>query len=264
MSANTLATLFLLTLFGMICRLDNNILNRIARKTLLTSKDTDKNWFCQIRSHCYRYGLPHPLTLLDRPLPKEEFKKLIKLKVAEFWQTQLRSQARELKSLRFFKSEYMSVLSPHPMLTTARTTYEINKMIVQLRMLSGRYRVGTLLRHFSPDISGVCEICNLEDEDIVHLLVPRCPVLADRRETLLEFAFSTLKHSEAATNIFNTILSSDETTFVQFILDCSVHPAVITAAQQDKDILTPLYKVTRSWCYTMHRARLKMLNRWSS
>ena len=244
-----------LTLFSMICRLPTNILNKIARETLLTCKDSDKNWFAQIRSHCYRYGLPHPLTLLDKPLTKDEFKNLSKQKVADYWQAKLRNQAKELKSLKYFHPEFMSLCHPHPLLTTAENSYDTNKMIVQLRMLSGRYRVGTLLRHFSPDKSGVCEICNLENEDLEQILVPRCYALKDKKAVLLEYATTILKHSQLATEIFNNVLDSDdETLLVQFILDCSVLPPVITAAQQDK--------VTRTWCYTMHRTRLKLLNRW--
>ena len=65
----------------------------------------------------------------------------------------------------------MSVLRPHPILTTSGHAYDTNKMIVQLRMLSGRYRVGSLLRHFSAEHSGLCELCGREAEDIVHLVV---------------------------------------------------------------------------------------------
>ena len=124
-----------LTLFGMICRLPSNILNKIAREALLTCKDADKSWFAQIRSLCCRYGLPHPLTLLDKPLNKDDFKNLIKQKVADYWQTKLRNQAKELKSLKYFQAEFMSLLRPHPLLSTAGCSYEINKMIVQLRMI---------------------------------------------------------------------------------------------------------------------------------
>ena len=155
----------------MICRLPDNILNKIARETLIICKESDKSWFAQIRSHCYLYGLPHPLSLLSQPLPKEQYKKLVKLNVAQYWQNKLRAEVKLLKSLKFFKPEFMSVLQPHPMLTTAGTSYEINKMVVQIRMLSGRYRIGTLLRHFSSAISGVCELCNSETKDVNHLLV---------------------------------------------------------------------------------------------
>ena len=148
------------------------------------------------------------------------------------------------------------------MLTTAGTSYEINKMVVQLHMLSGRFRIGTLLRHFSDEISGVCELCGSESEDIIHLLVPRCKALKDKRASLLEYSTSVLKDSPEAMILFNTHINSDETTMVQFLLDCSVIPAVIAAAQQDDEILKSLFKVTRSWCYKMHRARLQLLQRW--
>ena len=118
------------------------------------------------------------------------------------------------------------------------------------------------MRHFSPDNSGICEICKLEEEDIEHILVPRCPALKDKRALLLEYANTTLAHSKIAIDIFEKVLASDnETLLVQFILDCSVLPPVIAAAQQDKCILQSLFKVTRTWCYTMHRTRLKLLNK---
>ena len=78
------------------------------------------------------------------------------------------------------------------LLTTTAHSYDINKMIVQLRMLSGRYRVGSLQRHFSHEHSGFCELCGLEVEDIIHLLVPRCPFLQERKVLLIEYAASSI------------------------------------------------------------------------
>ena len=159
----------------------------------------------------------------------------------------------------------MSVLRPHPILSTAGTSYEVNKMIVQVRMLSGRYRVGTLLRHFSPSNTSICELCDLEVEDIAHLLVPRCTVLQERKMLLMEYSNQILKHHVEALNIFHTIFSSnEEETQVQFLLDCSVFPSVIQASQKNKLILPALFKVTHTWCYSMHRTRLKLLNRWTT
>ena len=253
-----------LTLFGMICRIPENILHRIAKEALIHSDNKDKSWFGQIRSLCYMYGLPNPLSLLNAPPPKDHFKKILKLKIADLWQSKLRFEAQKLKSLKYFYPEFMSITHPHPILTTAGTAYEVNKMITQLRMLSGRYRVGSLLRHFSPTHSGMCELCESETEDLPHLLVPRCPKLQNRREALLEFSFSVLSKSEEAINIFNKLMASNEHTQVQFLLDCSVFSEVIHASQKDSEILSILFKVTRTWCYSMHRARLKLLNRWCS
>ena len=262
------ATLHLkqLTLFGMICRLPDNILNKIAYEALLISDDKDKSWFGQIRSLCFKYALPHPLKQITTPLPKENYKNLIKLNIAEYWQDKLRAESKQLeeKSLKYFKSDFMSVLRPHPILSTAGTSYEVNKMIVQVRMLSGRYRVGTLLRHFSPSNTGICELCDLEVEDIAHLLVPRCTALQERKLFLMDYSQQILQHHVEALEIFHTIFSSNEDTRVQFLLDCSVIPSVIQASQKNKLILPALFKVTRTWCYSMHRTRLKLLNRWTT
>ena len=249
----------------MICRLPGNILHTIARETLIASRDSDKSWFAQIRDLCYTYGLPNPLILLDQPPTKDTFKQLLKTNVADFWQSKFREKARplQLSSLRYFKPAYMSLLRPHPLLATSAHSYDVNKMVVQLRMLSGRYRVGTLLRHFSPGNSGICELCGTELEDLVHLLVPRCPALQDRGILLLEYARSILQQSPICLSIFESVLHSNDDTKVQFLLDCSVIPTVIRASQDDNSILTLLFKVTRTWCYSMHRTRLKLLGRWN-
>ena len=258
------ATLHLkqLTLFGMISRLPQNILHRIAKEKLLTGDS--KSWFGQILLLCNRYGLPHPLTLLDNPPKKEHFKSTIKLKIAEFWQSHYRSRTAELTSLRYFKPQFMSLLHPHPILSTAFHSYDINKMVVQLRMLSGRYRVGSLLKHFSPSHNGDCELCGQELEDLPHLLLPRCPHLLERKALLVEYANTVLSSSKVCLSIFTNILDNgDEDERVQLFLDCSAIPCVISANQADRTVIPLLFRVTRTWCYSLHRTRLKLLNRWT-
>ena len=257
-----------LSLFSMICRLPGNILNNLAGQILLSDKK-ELTWFGQIESACYQYALPHPLQLLDNPPEKESFKKLTKLKVAEYWQLYLRNKIveDELSSLEYFKPEYCSLLKPHPILYTAASAYEVNKMIVQLRLLSGRARLGSLTRHFSAQSDGVCELCNNELEDLDHLLLPRCKALKDRAEILLTYMRDILKPSIPCSLIFDSILAGSQQNsklWIQFVLDCSSLPAVIQASQADSSVLPFLFKVTRTWCYSLYRTRLKILGRWST
>ena len=52
--------------------------------------------------------------------------------------------------------------------------------------------------------------------------------------------------------------------FSQFLIDCSVIPEVISLTQLlGTDALYNLFKVTRTWCYSLHRDRLKILGRWT-
>ena len=189
----------------------------------------------------------------------------MKLKVADYWQQHYRALVNDLPSLDFFKPEFCSLLKPHPILYTATNSYEVNKMVVQLRLLSGRARLGSLTRHFSPGNNGMCELCDLELEDLHHFLLPKCPALLSRANILLAYMQEVLKQSEACLIIFGDILQQsrkDCRLWVQFVLDCSVIPQVVQVSQTDKAVLQLLFKVTRTWCYSLHRTRLKLLGRW--
>ena len=52
--------------------------------------------------------------------------------------------------------------------------------------------------------------------------------------------------------------------FFQFLLDSSVIPEVINAVQlHGEQVLYLIFKVSRTWCYSLHRKRLKLLGRWN-
>ena len=125
------ATLHLkqLTIFGMITRLPDNILHRIAKEMLICSPQSDMTWFALIRELCFKYDLPHPLNLLHQPPKQGAFKSLIKAKVTDFWQQKLREHAAPLTSLRYFQTNFMSLTHPHPMWSAATDSYSVNKII---------------------------------------------------------------------------------------------------------------------------------------
>ena len=105
--------------------------------------------------------------------------------------------------------------------------------------------MGSLVRHFYPDkVSGICELCNLELEDIPHLIIPKCPKLADRAQLLLKYAKDSLANCSTAAAIFDNIIhGEDDELKVQFMLDPSVIPEIILAAQENKNLLGKLFKV---------------------
>ena len=256
-----------LTLFGMICRLPGNILNQIAHQLLTYSSQGSKHWFAYIRTLCYKYNLPHPINLLREPPNKEIFKKHLKQNISEFWQDKLRAHSETLqeKSLKYFKPNFMSLSRPHPMLQYADTSYKVNKTITVSRMLSGRFKCGSLLRHFSANISGICELCDTELEDLPHILVPKCTALLHRAATLMNYAVETLTSSDsdmycAAYVIFEQFMSSkDDSEKVQFVLDPSVVQEVIATEQKIPGTLKLLLSITTTWCYSLNKMRTKLL-----
>ena len=251
-----------LSLFGMICRLPGSILHNIAVKLLTTLSQSSRNWFSDIRNICYQYNLPHPLTLLKDQPPKEVFKAHCKTNITDFWQKKLRDHSLKLHSLKFFKPQFMSLSKPHPMLSWASTSYQVNKCVVVSRMLSGRFRCGSLLRHFYKDVSGLCDLCGEEVEDLPHILLPRCPCLQEHAQQLMKFALESLSVSEQATTIFTNIISSeDDQKKVQLFLDPSVIPEIICETQKNKndDILHLFLNISTTWCYSINRTRIKLI-----
>ena len=105
-----------------------NRLNNIAKHILTSAPDSTKSWFLQVKKLCSQYNLPHPISLLDNPYQKEPFKILVSNKVLDYWQTKLRNHSQLLPSLSMFHPEYMSLKTPHPLLTTAGSNpFQVNK-----------------------------------------------------------------------------------------------------------------------------------------
>ena len=251
-----------LSLFSTNSRLPDNILNRIARHALTTFKDSSKSWFIEVRKLCQQYDLPDPLILLDCPQSKETSKSLFKKHILEYWQSKLRSDASPLSSLKYFKPEFMSLQKTHPIWSTCGSnSYEVCKAIIQARMLSGRYRTDQFLRHFTEN-DGSCTLCNTNDFGSIEHLLILCPALTDTRNGLLK----KLNESPTLTQTTKTIIvqsfhSVDSST--QMMLDPSTTPEVISATQlEGPSILEEVFRFSRSWCYSLHKTRLKLLGRW--
>ena len=93
-----------ITLFLMITKLPENILNRIPFQILTTASDSSNSWFNVILKLCHQFHFPHPL-LLPCSLPEMIlFKKTVKLNVIDFWRRKLTSEAAPIDSLLSLES----------------------------------------------------------------------------------------------------------------------------------------------------------------
>ena len=253
----------------MISRLPNCILFSIAR-TSLSSTPPSRSWFSQILRLYKQYQLGQPLDLLCSPLPKEVFKNLVKKRVINYWEQHLRAELEDshYSSLPFFKPQFMSLTSPHPLWSSAGSSpANIVMATIQARLVSGRFRTERLCRHWSKNKLGVCLLsptCRNSSEDVPHFLQV-CVALHETRLMLHKF---TRKYCENIPSyisdliLSNTDLSSQE--FCQFLLDCSTLPDIIHATQEHDaaTVYQHCFAVTRTWVYSLHKKRLKLLGRW--
>jgi hypothetical protein len=95
--------------------------------------------------------------------------------------------------------------------------------------------------------------------NISSCIVHHCPPLA--KDNI------TINYARAVPAISETILDLTKPTqplLFQFLLDCSVIPRVISLVQEHgDDVLHHLFKISRTWCYSLHRDRLKISGRWT-
>ena len=205
------------------------------------------------------YGLPHPLSLLQTPPNRTAFKKLAGSLVMDFWEQKLRQQVLPLPSLGYLKAEYCSLNSPHPLTWTAGSNpHEVHKAVVQAKMLSGRYQTAALTSHWS-NRSSHCQApcCFQVDETLEHILV-MCPYYTETRQKLVRLWLSSDDHN--VKHLAFSVLSGPPENLVGFLLDASNHPLIINmAANYGPELLSVIFHLTRTWCYSIHRERLKLL-----
>ena len=248
----------------MVARLHGDPLKIHAENILITRKSSSKSWFWLIREICLQYELPHPLSILRKPPTKNAFQKLIKSKVINYWEVKLRGESSLLSSLEYFHPEYMYITKPHPIWATVGSNpHQISKAIQQARFISGRYRSMSLSKHWTTNKEGFClsPTCTNTIEDTKHILV-QCNAYIDCKRRLYSLWLST--RNKVVLKLVLEALSNESEYLLQFIIDCSVLPSVIEATQSHGNfVLKELFYLTRSWCFSIHRQRMKMLGRWN-
>ena len=259
-----------LTLLGMIARLGpNHILHRIGCSILSSPKPFFRSWFHQLKIISAQYSLPDPLTVLTCPPSKTSYKNQVKSKVIDYWETKLRLKASKLDSLAFFQAQFYSLSHPHPIWTSAGgNSYEVEKACVQAKMLSGRYRTCWLSRHWSENSSGICSLpsCRLAPTPgtLPHILT-ECQDLMPARIRVFTLWSEFLKDNLHLLPVVKKYcVDCHPTSHLQFLLNCTVLPEVISLSQiHGKTVHDSLLYLTRTYCYSMHKARLKLLGKWN-
>ena len=135
-----------------------------------------------------------------------------------------------------------------------------NKTRLQTSLLSGRYKSDYLSRHWvkeNPD--GLCVLCPGKHllGTIEHLLVS-CDTLFSTRQNITQYWFRFSSEDDALRKLLTAKLAANTAELVQFLLNPSAVPEVISGCQRQLYNLDELYKLTRCWCYAVHRKRLQI------
>ena len=252
----------MLGLLGMIARLGpKNVLHLHGRHILLSPPPNCKSWFLSIRLLCQKYGLLDPLLILQSPPTSTQWKSTCKSKVIDWFEQKLRAEAAILPSLEFFKPAYMSLSSPHPIWTSSGSPYEVGKAVIAARMLSGRYRTDILSKHWTRDNpEGNCRLpgCSNQEGNLDHILL-RCPALAASRARMISLWGAFMVSRPSLFPVIKNYTITEDKFLLQFLLDPSCLPLVITTNLTVPGTLQHCLYLARTWCYSTHLARSKLL-----
>ena len=177
-------------------------------------------------------------------------------------------EASFLPSLVYFHPQFMSLSSPHKLLTNAGSkTYEVAKARIQLLFLANQYPSMKNTRHWStvnPD--GLCSFPTCQEQELVehpeHILLC-CPAYWKEREKLFSMCLG-VKNPNTHQLITSFLFSRSSKKMMQFLVDSSALPEVINAVQlHGENILKDLFYLSRTWCFSIHRLRMRRLGKWN-
>ena len=268
MPATALLHLKILGLLVMISRLGpGNILHQHGRHVLLNPdrENVSKSWFVNTRLLCQQYSLPDPLLIQQSPPTHYYWKNLTKSKVLDWWQVKIQGEAKHLYSLEFFKPSFMSLSSTHPLWTSAGSPFEVSKAVISARMLSGRYRTDRLARHWSSsNPEGLCRLpgCVGEQGSLSNILL-HCPALAEARAKCISHWSAFLVPRPWLYPVVSHHTLHGDHLHLQFLLDPSTLPLVISTARSHPDIISSCFYLARTWNFTIHLTREKLRKLWN-
>ena len=214
-----------MSLFSMICRLKDDVLHKHAKFILTSANPSCKSWFFEISKICRLYKLPHPLTLLDSDLRKEDFKRLVKQKVRQYWHDHYTREisSGDYKSLAYFHPSSFSIGSPSLLWEYSRYhPFESAKATVVARMISGRYRTDWFKRHWTENKEGFClaPTCKEIPGDLTHMFVS-CPSLHSVQKKMKHIWLQKTSLCPPLTLFLHGMWTALPETFLQFLLDPS-------------------------------------------
>ena len=128
-------------------------------------------------------------------------------------------------------------------------------------MLSGRYRTESLASHWASNSPGYClaPTCSLVTEDLEHILLYR-PSYQQSRDNFARLWRAT--KIPTILHLITTLLSESGSALLLLIPSTNL---VVIRMYQDygPEPLRIVFHLTRTWCFTIHKSRAKLLERWT-
>ena len=231
---------------------------KIVHYLLQNSEENSRTWAVHLRYLSKMYNLEDPLSCLERDPPsKSSYSELVKTKITQFHEKELRAKAETNTYMKYFNVNLLGLSGKlHPAITGIYTENHVRVMKPHIRMLIGNFTTYKLKSERDSQTSSKCRICNSDEyeDDIVHILTFH---ISTCMKQILEEIKSLCLMSKSSLDF--SVIEDNPDTLTQFILD----PASMNLNQRvniSDPILPELYKKCRDYCYTADKERRTALS----
>ena len=165
-----------LTLFGSISRLEESSIEKsLARRQLSVKPYAWNNWFVEIRRLCMKYSLPDPYAVLDNPVSKCQWKRVVQKAIYTYGVDILKQRASLYSSLKCLCVDGYWPGKRHPLIQNVGCVGNVPR--IHTKLVTGVYILQVNRACFSQNgIDATCRLCHQADETLAHFLL-EYPVL---------------------------------------------------------------------------------------
>ncbi|CAC5398299.1 unnamed protein product [Mytilus coruscus] len=149
---------------------------------------------------------------------KQDWKNIVRTAISSHWTVKLKADCEEKSTLKLLSKRNLNIGQTHNVLDTISSSVKDVRKAAKVRMFTGTYMLQTLKVKFNQaEIDPTYPICNLEPEDLQHLLTS-CPAYRHIRKShfqqIKEYIVSKIGSKVWSINFNNKM------TITELLIDC--------------------------------------------
>jgi hypothetical protein len=228
-----------------LIRDSSTIEHQTIQRQLAVKDRNSHSWIVTVKDLLLQYNLSSAFELINNRPSKRHLKRILYRNITSLTFQHLQEDARKKVSLQYFNADMCALGKLHPVWGTVnQSPQDIIRGCFKVRLLTGQYRLQSSIAKQSTG-SPLCQLCQRDDEDLVHFLL-HCEMLQTERNEFVE----RVRMQLATAGIDSDICIESDDLCLQLIIDCTKpHINVPVCLQSELETLSRLY------CYAIRTKR---------
>lgn len=239
-----------LTFFMNIVRNSGTIECEILRRQIAFSDQRGKDFINRVEKTLSKYNLKSSSYYIENPLNKMEWKRLVGIKIKEYWKNECHNEKMEKTSLKYIEIQNNPLNEAHNIWKSVKNnSKDVKAGEIKARISTQTYIFQAKRAKFDPKVNPMCTICEQGNEDLEHFIL-HCKELEQIRSKYCSKIELTM--DEIDTSTYKKIIQQGN--LLQLIMDCT---------SKDINCYSTVYEnietLARNMCYEMHLLRTKRI-----